>query len=123
MAWPCRRLSGCPLLQIWKLQPWLAEQAEALLKELVELPEPHIGMHIRSPGKTAVQARTGSPHAFCQVKVVSPDALSCCRPGSVTCRIASPLHVYNEVLRSKSIIQAQHVFRHAVLYLVACGSG
>ena len=42
--------------QVWKLQPWLAEQAEAVQKELEELPRPHIGFHIRAPGTTAVQA-------------------------------------------------------------------
>lgn len=70
-SWPCRRVDGCPLLQIWKLQPWLAEGAEALLKELEELPEPRIGMHIRSPGKSAVQARITGPVAVCQVTAES----------------------------------------------------
>ncbi len=43
--------------QVWKLHAWLASQLETLRAELEALPGPRIGLHIRQPGTTAVQAR------------------------------------------------------------------
>ncbi len=43
--------------QVWKLHAWLASQLVALRAELEALPGPRIGLHIRQPGTTAVQAR------------------------------------------------------------------
>ncbi|KAK9831481.1 hypothetical protein WJX81_000382 [Elliptochloris bilobata] len=48
-------LAALSARRIWKLQPWLAAEAGELVRELEALPEPRIGMHIRSPGTTAVQ--------------------------------------------------------------------